>query len=241
MLKSALLLFLLLTTSMQSFACCAESIYRLLPIGEFENQVVFVEFKLHRNCDMGDDEFTFWTKGLVSLVRYHGDSLQQLQCVDTIDIVDCYCNYMNYYEKTIIESEITKSYLQALNAVRKLNGFTEAIPESIVFNDTMNIQKYEEYTDSSFVFLVRYRDVFTMDLSLENFISCAPEMLAEVRVYKTAHYRITVLRMRCWLLQEDAIEHNRKRYSTIETAIWKEQAQWHGIAKDFMMIEALKP
>lgn len=237
--KTSILILIILITTVHAYSCCAEHIYRLFPIGELDNNVILVEFSLSRNCNMDGKEFEFWTKGTVNLVSSRGDSLEILQIVDTIDIIDCYCSYEDYYQKTIIESEITRSYLKALNKAKTYNGFTVAKLGNIEFNDTTNIKKYEERTDSSYTYIIRYKDLITIDIGLEFIISCAPDKVAEVREYKTTNYKITVIRMRCRLLDEQAIEHNRKRFVNIESAIWKEQAQWHGIAKDFMIIEPI--
>lgn len=239
--KIGLLVITLLIATVHVYSCCAEHIYRLFPIGELDNKVILVEFNLNRNCNMDSKDFEFWTKGFVNLVSSKGDSLEILQIIDTIDIIDCYCSYMDYYQKTVIETAITSSYLKALNIAKSYNGFTEAKLENISFNDTINVKKIQEYTDSSYTYILHYKDLITIDLSLENIISCPPDKVSEIREYKTSNFKITILRMRCSFLDELAIAYNKKRFSSIESAIWKEQAQWHGIAKDFMLIETASP
>lgn len=240
--KKLILLFIMqiLTTS-YIYGCCAEQVYRLFPIGEIDNKVVFIEFNLHRNCDMDGKtkgELTFWTKGFVNLVSTSGDSLAFLQTIDTIDIIDCQCSYENYYQKTIIESVMSESYEKAFAIAREYKGFLTIEPQKIIFNDTLNTKISEEPTDSAFTYIVNYNNLVTIDLENEGFMSCPPDKVSEARYYKTENYSILIVRMRCRLIDNQAIMYNSERFKNVKTAFWKEQAQWHGIAKDYYIVKA---
>lgn len=238
-------LFLILTIHLLStsvvLSCCGEQIYRLFPIGELDKKVVFIEFDLQRNCDMRNEtngEFSFWTKGIVNLVSTSGDSLVFLQTVDTFDIVDCKCSYENYYVKTTIEAAMTKSYSKAFELANKHPGFQQIVLQKAVFNDTKNLKIIAAPTDTSYAHILNYNDLLTMNIGDEGIMSCAPDKVSEARCYTTENYTVTVVRMRCFLLDNKAIKHNKKRFKTIETAFWKEEAQWHGFAKDYFSVKA---
>jgi hypothetical protein len=240
--KLFLILTLHLLTSSVVYSCCGEKIYRLFPIGELDNKVVCVEFDLDRNCDMSNrsnGEFSFWTKGIVRLVTTTGDSLTFLQTVDTFDIVDCQCSYENYYKKTTIEAAMSKSYIKALELANKHQGFQRIEPQKVVFNDTINLKIIEAPTDTTFAHILNYDNLLTINIGDEGIMSCVPDKVSEARFYKTKNYTITVVRMRCFLLDEKAIKYNKKRFKKIETAFWKEEAQWHGFAKDYFSVKAI--
>lgn len=239
-----LITIVLLVGRTSGLACCAEKDYRLFPIGELEEKVVFVEFDLFRNCKQGapgEPDQEFFTKGTVQLVQNRGDSLMLLHTVDTFDIVDCICTYKDYYAKTAYETKLAGSYEKALAIARQKTGFQLARPRTVVFNDTIDAQLLETISDSTYSQSVEYRELFRIDLELEEIISCYPTKAAEVRTYTTTNFTITILRLRCSFIDESSIVYNQKRFANIETAFWKEQAQWHGIAKDHWVVEQNNP
>ncbi|MGB0885943.1 MAG: hypothetical protein ACPGVH_09020 [Chitinophagales bacterium] len=64
-----LLVFFMIQSS-QIFACCAEQVYKLFPVGEFENEIVMIEMDLFKYCKNGvgiEQENEFWTQKLVFL------------------------------------------------------------------------------------------------------------------------------------------------------------------------------
>lgn len=230
-------IFLLRTTSI--FACCAEKDYRLFPIGELNQEIVFIEFDMFRNCKMGTgggENNEFWIHGTIQLVQTSGEGITLIQTIDTINIVECRCTYKDYYSKTEYEIKLADSYKKALEIVRNKKGFVAARPKGIAFNDTLNTKFVEESSDSTYSQILTYKDTIVIDLGVEDIISCYPDKVAEVRSYQTDNFNITILRLRCELLDEQAQTHNKKRFNNIETAFWKEQAQWHGIAKDYIII-----
>ena len=237
--KIFLITTILFLSTISSQACCAEKDYRLFPVGEIAQTVIFIEFNLFRNCNMGPgDESTqeFWTKGTVNLVSTTGDSLNLIQTIDTVNVKECTCSYDDFYQKTAYESHLATSYQKALTTAKRMKGFQMAKPKHIVFNDTLNTQIREVSTDSSYLHVLKYKELITIDLGLEDIISCFPNKVAEIRTYETHHFTVTVLRLRCRLLEEEAVARNKKRFKQIASAFWKEQAQWHGVAKDYWVI-----
>ena len=230
--------FLLKTSSV--FACCAEKDYRLFPIGQVNEKVLFIEFDLFRSCKIGtgaglDNEF--WVSGIVNLISSIGDSLILVETIDTINIKECKCTYNEHYLNTEYKSKLAISYQKAFKIAKQIDGFKFAQPKSIVFNDTLNTIVIEDTSDSSYSYVVKYKDLISIDLEIEEIISCYPDKIAEIRTYETESFKITILRLRCHLLDEIALEHNKKQFENIETAFWKEQAQWHGISKDYWIIK----
>ena len=72
-----------------ALSCFAEPEYRLLPIGELNKKVIFIEFDFHRNCCIHNaekGEFNFFVRGTVNLVTYENDSLMFLENIDTLSI-----------------------------------------------------------------------------------------------------------------------------------------------------------
>ncbi len=69
--KKYIFILLLFLQSTKAIACCSENDYRLYPIGEIDNEIVFIEFNLYRNCRNGTgygDDNEFWIiTGTVSL------------------------------------------------------------------------------------------------------------------------------------------------------------------------------
>lgn len=225
------------------WGCCGEKDYRLFPIGEMNNQIVFIEFDLFRNCKMGSgagENNEFWIKGTVKLMQSKGDSLSLIQIIDTLNYKECTCTYKNYYANTKYENLISGNYEKALKIAQQKNGFSPLQPKNIVFNDSLNTQLVQESTDSSFYSSLIYKDVYTVNLAIEQVTSCYPNKVAEARVYTSANYQITILRLRCNFLKQDEISNHKERFKNIETAVCKEQAQWHGIAKDYWFITKRK-
>lgn len=237
------LIALLIASTSFLVACCAERDYRLFPVGELSGEVIFIEFDLSRNCrltESRDGSREYYVVGTVRLVQSMGDSLLELYPVDTLDITECACTDEGQYQKTVYEKELANSYQKALNLARQQKGFKPLRPTEIVFNDTLNTVVTNESTDSTYVQRVKYKDFTTIELDGEEIISCFPETVAEVRAYESEHIRVTVLRLRCQLVEEAAISRNQKRFASIETAFWKEKAQWHGIAKDYWIVEQIE-
>lgn len=205
---------------------------------------MFIEFDLFRNCKMGaggEEGNEFWVNGIVRLVQAKGDSLTLVQTIDTVDIAECTCTYNDHYHKTKYASALFSSYEKALQIARRMEGFTIARPKEILFNDTLKTTIYDASSDTSYSLVLNYNDLFVIDLELEDIISCHPDKASEVRSYETDHFTITILRLRCSFLDEEAITHNKQRFELIETAFWKEQAQWHGIAKDYWVVTSKTP
>jgi hypothetical protein len=233
------ILFLSLQTP-ALWACCAEANYRLYPIGEWQEKVLFIEFDLYRNCELGtggEPQNEFWTKGRVNLVYAEGERLKRLEKVDSFSFKECVCTYENYYSKTSFEAEMARSYDKALTKAQDLRGFSIAQPKEIYFNDSIHTKVEEEISDTAFTMIVHYKDLISIDLSAEGIISCYPTQVAEVRNYRTENYEVCVLRLRCRTIEKESIKHIEERFNKIETAFWKEKAQWHGLAKDFFLIK----
>lgn len=230
------LLFVVVPTTTQ--ACCAESIYRLFPVGESGDDIVFVEAKLSRSCHP-DGPNSFYLGGIVNLVRSSGDSLDLIQNIDTIRRTKvCNTNYSDQYDSTTFEALFEPFYLKGIALAKELLSFNQIIPQTIVFNDSVNSIIEEDITDSTFYSVLKYGG-FEVDLTSEQIISCIPRKLAEVRVYKTKNATVTVMRLRCQWLTDEACRRNSERFKSVNTAFWKEQAQWHGIGKDFYRIKRL--
>ena len=240
--KSIFIIFIFLQ-SIKVFACCAEKDYRLFPIGEINNEVIFIEFDLFRNCKKGTGgglENEFWINGTINLLKGNKDSLTFIENIDTFQIKECVCTYKNYYEQTENEIFFEKYYLQAINKAKQNSEFQIVEPQKIIFNDTLNTHITEISTDTTFSYVVKYKEIFKTDIGKMDIVSCYPDKVSEVRTYETKNYQITIIRLRCRLKSEDAKKNIKKRFENIETAIWKEQAQWHGIAKDFLIIKNKK-
>ena len=234
-----LIFCILFIRSSVALSCCAETEYRLLPIGELNKKVIFIEFDFHRNCHMRNTEkgeFNFFVRGTVNLVTYENDSLVFLENIDTLYIRECTCSYANYLSRTSYEKHFEKAYLKGLNSAKKNRNFILAETVRIIFNDTINTQIRAENSDSTFFYFISYKSEFQIDLSSEQIVSCYPDKIAEVREYESQSYLITIYRLRCQPIKESEVSRNRNRFKNIETAFWKEQVQWHGISKDYYRI-----
>jgi len=235
--KKVIFLFIFILNSINANSCCAEHNYRLFPIGEFNNQVVFIEFDFFRFCkDNKNKPITpenneFWIRGVVNLVSYKNDTLVLISNIDTLNLKECICRYSKQYKKSQYESIIEKHYSKALLIANNNVGFRIAKPSNIIFNDSLNTKIQE--TDSTFI--VSYKS-FSINILNEDFSSCYPSKVIETRVYNTSNFKITVIRLSCNYIMPEAIEHNNKRFRKIDTAFWKEKASWHGITKDYFKV-----
>ena len=233
-----LIVLLFLISTVDSFSCCAEHNYRLYPIGERNNHLVFISFDVFRNCKNpkgnpgGGAENEFWINGIINLVHFENDSLIIDENIDTISVKECICTYKNHYEKSNYESLLNPYYTKALSIAKKKKGFTIATPTNISFNDTTITHSTE--TDSSFI--ITYKNQFSIDLYAEEIISNYPSNLIEIREYETTNFSVTILRLSTIRIKNTAIPNNTKRFKNIETAFWTERAAWHGIAKDYLIV-----
>ena len=230
---------ILFIRSSVALSCCAETEYRLLPIGELNKKLIFIEFDFNRNCRMRNTEnkeFNFFVRGTVNLVNYENDSLVFLENIDTLSIEECSCSYDNYLSRTSYEKHFEKAYLKGLNSAKKNKNFILAETGRIIFNDTINTQIRIDKSDSMRFYVISDKSEFQIDLSSEQIISCYPDKTAEVREYESLSYLISVYRLRCQPIKESEVLRNRNRFKNIETAFWKEQVQWHGISKDYYRI-----
>jgi hypothetical protein len=235
--KNLYLLITLCFITTSSFGCCAESSYRIFPLGEINNDLVFVEFSLSKRCKVaqmpgrGDDN-EIWVSGIVNLVALKNDSITIIENIDTINILDCICTYKNHYTKSKFENVMGNLYMKAYDKVKQSSKYL-AQPKSIVFNDTINTKIIE--TDSSY--RLYYKELLNLDLDSVPVISCNADQVIEVRTYETKHYKITIIRLACYSIKQDAIPYNTIRFKSIETAFWKEQAIWHGTLKDYVFVD----
>lgn len=219
--------------------CCAERNYRLLPLGQIKNNFVFLELNLFRHCNKnegGGVNNEFWFAGTISLVKYKDDSLYSIKTFDKIDTLDCICKYQNHYELSTFDKILETYYKAAIRYAKKLKGYTPITTGSIHFNDTINTTVIENYTDSTYQTIVKYRNLFEVDLNNEDISSCHPTIVSEVRKYNGYDQDLLIIRLRCQPLTKKAIKTNSKKFKSIETAFWKEPAQWHGIAKDYLIL-----
>lgn len=236
------ILFFILAAG-QVRACCAENIYRLFPMGEAQGEVILLELQMGRTCfdrtheviNNDTDMRTFWLNGVVRLVQYRADSLVPLQVIDTLNFKDCQCDYNNSLQKSRFEEAFQPVYQKAFAVASALEDFQPAITEKLYCNDTLRGQVTLDTITYDRVRLA-YQDKFTLELGIGQIISCIPDKLAETRIYTTTGFTIYVFRMRCSYLEPKAVKRNKKRFKKHATAFWKEKAQWHGIAKDFVKI-----
>jgi len=221
------------------FACCAEKSYRLFPIGEWNKKVVFIEFDLFRNCEEGagmGEENEFWLYGTVNLVRPEGDSLIRIDNIDSVKIKECVCTYQNQYEESRYENLLGNQYQKGIQIASQLAGFEMGKTREIIFNDTLNTTDKEEITDSTYSRILTYKDLLSIDLFADEVISCFPSKVVETRVYETKNYEVTVIRLRCYLLEDEILARQKELFKDIESAFWKEKAHGHGISKDCYFI-----
>jgi len=223
--------------SFQGISCCAENNHRLFPIGELDENVIFIEFKFHRNCSnagMGKNN-TFRISGRINLVSksINSDSIIFIQNIDTLEkVIECQCTSNNQYKKSKYDSILEEYYLKAFKIAKDKKGFKIAKTVDLIFNDTLNTK----ITQNDTLHLLKYKDLLTIDLDSLGYISSIPENVIETRTYKTINYKVIVIRISASLLSKEAIKHNKKRFKKIKTAFWKEKATWHGMVMDFVVI-----
>ncbi|MDG1841789.1 MAG: hypothetical protein P8I93_05535 [Crocinitomicaceae bacterium] len=232
------LFFLFFFISNFSISCCAENNYRLFPIGELDKNVIFIEFKFHRNCSnagMGKNN-TFRISGRINLVSksIDSDSTTFIQNIDSLQkVVECQCIYNNQYKNSKYDSIMEGYYLKALKIAKEKKGFKIGKTVSLIFNDTLNTK----ITQNDTFHLLKYKNLLNIDLDSLGYSSSIPENVIETRTYKTQNYKVIVIRISASLLSKKAIKHNKKRFKKIKTAFWKEKATWHGMVMDFAFLK----
>lgn len=222
------------------FSCCAEKHYRLFPIGELNNEIVLIEFDFHRKCNKyegGGPKNEFWLLGNINLVKTDHDSIIMIDSIATINHKECVCIYKDYYEKTNYEQAFSRYYLEALNCAKAIKGFTLAKTQTVIFNDSTNTTVSSPHEKHE----VKYRDSFTFDINWENVGSCYPSAVTEFRTYTTPNFNIQVIRLSCNYNKQTSNEkRSKKRFKRIKTAIWKEDASWHGLTEDYLFYERIE-
>ena len=223
-----------------ALSCCAENSYQLIPVGQIDEEVIFIEIEFYRNCNHaagpgpGNE---FWIQGTTNIVSSGmKDSITLIKAIDTFRITECECTYRDYYEKTNFESAIKTSYQKALDYARQLKNFKSSTPVSISFNNSINTELIINESDSTNIHIVEYNDSLKMDLTGVEILSCAPHNAAIVRTYETKGFQITIVRLRCQSIKERSIKNITARFKDIENSVWKEMAQWHGQEKDYYFI-----
>jgi len=234
LLKQILILAFLFQFTNSSFGCCAESSYRLFPLGEMNHKVAFMELKTYRNCQHNPDYpkkgigNEIWFSAIINLVQFNTDSIELIKNIDTIYVKECLCDYTDQYETSNFESIINSYYLQALNKVK----YT-AKPTTIEINDTLNTILLEGDTS----YILKYKDFFTIDLYGKSNAIYELDKVIEHRQYETDNYKISIVRLSSNFKKELARSRIIDRFKTIETAFWKEQIIWHGTLMDYVFIE----
>lgn len=225
-------------------ACCAENNYRLFPMGEVDNELVFLELSFFRSCRGDRDSIThtiieyYWMSGVINLVKWNGDSIAFLENVDTVKFQECEClafEHEEQYRKSTYEKHIAPYYAQALSQVSQMPGYSPITPKGIEFNQVGIVES--ESNDSAYYHTLAYRGLIDLDVSHWDIISCYPTRIAEHRVYASEHYTVHVVRLSCQNISQKAIKHRKRRFKKLKTAFWKEQATWHGIVKDMVVVK----
>ncbi|GAB5558117.1 MAG: hypothetical protein SchgKO_23300 [Schleiferiaceae bacterium] len=233
--------FLLSSTSV--WACCAESIYHLYPMGERGGSTVFLEISGGRNCKMmgrsesGEHLGEFYFRGVARWVEWTGDSLRGLDTVEVMSFTECQCSHKNHREKSQVGVEWQKVYDKAYAEASQWLDFTMAKRQSIAFNDSSNTVVIDSIVSDYFEMKVFYKDLITVDLGFEQIISCFPTHSAVVRNYATDHYQILVLRLRCTDLDAATQAEAQRAFEDPKSGPWMESAQWHGISKDYLRVD----
>ncbi len=230
---------ILFTFSSSAFGCCGEGDYRLLPIGEINGELFFAEFDLSRNCRMKRKPvqgMEFFVKGEVNLAVWRNDSLEIIQTVDTLDEIECQCSPENYLDSTRIESIISQKLNEVISLASRLGSMGQIRTKNIIFNDSSKTDKSETSTDTSFSIILKYDNFFSQEITTIGAVSCYPDKVAEIRSYESKTYDFKILKLRCQNISKESELRNIQRFKKLQTAYWKAKPQWHGVARDYLVI-----
>mgnify|MGYP006908291300 CR=1 FL=1 len=237
--KQNILIIIVSLLAIDSFSCCAEKQYRLFPIGQLNNSVVFIEFDFGRYCiNKGGSPGAginneFWLSGKVNIVTSKGDSLFILDEVSEINIKECICDYKNHFEKSNYDSIASEYFNKALTIAKSKEGFQLGSTREIIQNDTANTI----ITESDSAYIIAYKKLFKLNLYEEDIISCYPSNVIEVKNYITKDFKVCIIRLSCNKeANHEILLSSKQKFKNIETAYWKEKPSWHGITKDYYLI-----
>ena len=237
-----LLIFLLSLFLKNTFACCEEKDYRLLPIGISEGRVIFVVFDLVRNCErdrstLDEIRYNFTIEGTVALYSSDGGELRYLMAADSLSFRECLSPKEAQYSKSKYEEVLAKSYHKAFKLAHKNKDFKTINPGTITFNDSLNAQILPPDDEGSPFYQLIYPGIPPITIEKKDIRTCNPLFVCEVRNYESAQFTITIFRMRCSYLDAKIVARNRERFADLKTAFWKEPQQDHGLAKDYFVIK----
>ena len=233
--------FLLFSSS--TWACCAERIHHLFPMGERGGALIFLEISGHRNCNMkgrsesGEQLSEFYFEGVARWVEWTGDSLRGLDTVEVMNFTECQCNSKDHSEKTIAGKEWQRVYTKAYAETQRWKDFVPSQRGSITFNDSTNTKVIDQTDSPSYDMAVFYKDLIQANFGIDDIISCFPTHSAVVREYSTEHYQIVLLRLRCNSVNADTQAEAQRAFDDPQSGPWKAPAQWHGISRDYFRVD----
>lgn len=214
-------------------ACCGALQYRLFPIGEWKGKVIFIESDLIRYCEDGymSEDHYFW-KGTISLKYHSKNELKLIQLIDTVNFRENFVDENSKQIKSRYREEMMKEYTKALEIAKSLKMFSIVSPNAISFNDTC--LRTEQRTDCSFLLSLNEKKII---MNMNEFISCTPLNLLEVKRYSSPKYEIEILHFSCTSKLDTLEMRSRKElFQNIATSIWEEKIGWHGATKDYFFI-----
>lgn len=231
-------LLILLCFSFQGIACCDEDSHRLLPIGQWQQQIIFVEFKLFRSCLVEElnpgkgEKNEFWLSGTVDLIGRQGDSISFRLPIDSFMLRECICNMDNYTQKTTFDTFIADYYHKALKMAQHKFNLKTVRAQSIDFNTTKDVHIQQNKRS----LLLAYKDLFSIQLKRKNILSAFPTELSEIRNYSTPNFKIIILRLSSNKSLESFKKHQKKDFRKHRIPYWKETTTAHGTSKEYIKI-----
>ena len=240
--KIVITLSILFLTTCKAWSCCAEKIERIFPLGISNDKIVALELQLFRTC-MNPQDKTIkdegsWLSGTATLVYLSNSKVDTIEVLDSLTLKELEEPFSRNIEQSQFEAHFSYIYQKALKKAQQLPHFSAIKPQKITFNDTLNVSIVADTLKDYNNYLLTYKDLFGLRTDL-NIASCIANKIAETRIYESPTHRVFIFRLRCEYTNLREVKRNKRRFQNIKTAYWREMPQWHGFAKDFVVISEI--
>lgn len=245
----------LLCLSQSGLACCWARQTRIFPLGEQDGKLIMAYFELSRHCYQApDDPFVigFSWKGKVSIGTWTGESILPIQLVDSFEFFEGFppknLQEDSLHAKAIPDWEnhyihhLKGYYERALDLASRLKGFRSAKPLSYHYHQYDSITGYR-VDDESFVHLASQKEWSTV-ISDDIFPLSNIYALRRYEIGNKVVSVVTLAGITAFLpdfpylpLSKSAYHKNKTLLVELESAFSRAQADWHGITKDYVLVE----
>lgn len=225
--------------SFNSEACCSAGQLRIFPLGMIKEKPLCTVFETSRVCSddgMGPDNVISWFV-ILSLQFLENDSLRLFKSLDTVEFIECVCDYDEIESKSEYLLYMQKYLDKAYKLASKEIGFVPFVG-SLYAADSLSIKAQFAYISDSVAIWKKHE----IDFRKNESISCL-EMneLKELRIYKTSKFELLIAAVSCpthrYISHENLLK-NKEYFQKKGNSMTYIPVDWHGYSIDiYQLIE----